>query len=505
MIQGIPFNTQLSSIWHITKVFVAVKTVLFLILYFQFTEYDTSSSTLLFPEPEEASSAGLGWQILQQIAKRLCIWDTVFHVTAAQNVEGVPLYEHEWAFGIGWSRVVRQAGLLLIRLFGGDDNKNDIYYYVLGATMVSTLSHYFACIVLYFLTLQIHSAPRSPYLIDLLQQARTPSGGNLSSSSVSTSELKAAQEEEKKKRDREHKKVLLTSERVARKTAALFALTPAGMFMAAGYAESTFALLSFCAILLRENQFYTASGALFAGATLLRSNGLLWGLLFLGDLATVINGLIQSWGSPSKRALRGELFITGIQVIIGGLMIGAAFFGIQYYAYTIYCTSSSTSSAEWCTNRIPLIYSYIQSKYWGVGFLRYWTPNNIPNFLFAFPTLAIMWKSGCYYSYYLPKSIKTETSVPSIGENERAVLRKIEYYSPYLTVQLLMFFSCILTWHVQIITRVGSCLPVLYWYTAEMLMSTQLAQVKTGKIIVRYFIVWIVVQGIFFSAFLPPA
>lgn len=485
-------SVTLQSLWHVTKVFVAVKAVLFLILYFQFSEYDTSSA-LLFPSETQSSNVGF----FQGMAKRLCIWDTVFHVTAAMR-EGTPYYEHEWAFGICWSWVIRQSGKTLIHLLDHNpDPEKVIYYYVAGATIVSTLSHYLACVVLYFLTIEIFSQTKSPLIEDLVQQAR-PQGSQ--EVPVAT---KKEQEEESKQRAREQKKVSMNAERIARKTATLYALTPAGVFMSAGYSEPLFALISFIGMYVREKQFYALAGCFFGVATLLRSNGLLWGLVFLGDLGKIINGFYKSCTTPGKQALRGVFIATGLQVIVGGMMIGFAFVGVQYYAYTLYCLGYST--AEWCEKTVPLIYSHVQNKYWGMGFLRYWTPNNIPNFLFAFPTLAIMWKSGCHYSYYLPKSVKDKTDTPDFGESERQVFRKIEYLSPYLNVQLVMFFACLATWHVQIITRVGSCLPVVYWYTAEMLLSTQLSEVKTGKVIVRYFMTWIVVQGIFFSAFLPPA
>lgn len=531
-------SVKVQSIWHITKVFIVSKAVLFLILYFQTSEYDTSSA-LLFPNNGRNINSNSSFNFFRNVlAKRLFIWDTVFHVTAAMR-PGLPVYEHEWAFGLGWSWVIRQAALILMKLFGSSRNTEDVvYYYVAASTIVSTLSHYLACLALYFLTLVIYSKPKSPYLVSLLEQAR-PQGGRsqeipvVAAAPVSVSgtesaaekqqeqQRKEAAEERYKQQERDQKKALLTAERIARKTGSLYALTPAGIFMVAGYSEPLFALLSFVGMLLREHQKYAIAGLFFGAATILRSNGLLWGLLYLGDLSLILNGLLKTFNTkfPPQRkqsgpSLRGKFLVAGVQVIIGGLLIGAAFFGFQYLAYTVYCPGAGSSSSDaegmlrapvWCNNRIPLIYSYVQSKYWGMGFLHYWTPNNIPNFLFAFPTLAIMWKSGCYYSYYLPNYIKTHTIVPEVGDYERRVLRKIEYLSPYLVVQGIMFFSCLATWHVQIITRVGSCLPVLYWYTAEMLMSTQLTQVKTGKIILRYFMVWIVVQGIFFSAFLPPA
>lgn len=488
-------STTLNSLWHVSKVFVAVKVVLLAILYFQTSEYDTSSLLLFPPESTNASFLSRVWGTL---ARRLIIWDTVFHVSAAQSDSIIPLYEHQWAFGLAWSSVIRCVAKALMALFAPQQMpKNDeIFWYVGAATLVSTASHYLASIALYFLTIRVLSRPKSPYLANLLHKART-----INQEVVVMTEKEKLQEAKEMKRQAE--KLLLDAERTATKTAALYALTPAGVFMMAGYSEPLFALLSFLGMLLREHQLYIPAGALFAASTLLRSNGLLWGLFFLSDLSVSVRALYNSrQPSPGHCLLQRKLIFIVLQVITGGALIAVAFFGVQYYAYTIYCTTSST--APWCSKRIPLIYSYIQSKYWNNGLFKYWTPNNIPNFLFAAPTLAIMYFSGRHYSFTLPRRIQSVSS-PALGERERSVLRKIEYMGPYLSVQLIMFVACIVSWHVQIITRVGTCLPTVYWYTSEMLMSTRADEVKRGRVIVRYFMVWVVVQGLFFSAFMPPA
>ncbi len=27
----------------------------------------------------------------------------------------------------------------------------------------------------------------------------------------------------------------------------------------------------------------------------------------------------------------------------------------------------------WCSSRLPYVYGFVQSEYWNVGFMRYWT------------------------------------------------------------------------------------------------------------------------------------
>lgn len=229
--------------------------------------------------------------------------------------------------------------------------------------------------------------------------------------------------------------------------AKLYIASPAGAFLVAGYPESSFAMLSFLGILLFYQNRIVLSGAVFGLSCLLRSNGLLWGLLFLVELFRA---------RTSKRFIR---------IVIGGSLVAIGFLYPQYKLWKVLCPERG----EWCDKLLPLGYSYIQAKYWNVGFLRYWTSNNILNFLFAAPTLVLL------------------------------ILSLWSQPTGLIAVQLALFVGALAFWHVQIVTRVASCLPAPYWYVAR------LDNTRQGRNWKRYFVIWSMTQAALFGAFLPPA
>jgi phosphatidylinositol glycan class V len=68
--------------------------------------------------------------------------------------------------------------------------------------------------------------------------------------------------------------------------------------------------------------------------------------------------------------------------------------------------------------------------------------------------------------------------------------------------QLLLAVMAIIGYHVQIITRLSSGCVVWYWWAA-----TKIAEEAPGKSewIVRWMVMYALIQGVLFTAFLPPA
>jgi GPI mannosyltransferase 2 len=151
--------------------------------------------------------------------------------------------------------------------------------------------------------------------------------------------------------------------------ALLHVISPAGLFLSAPYAESSFALLSFSGYLVfalgcraekrpAYRDIYTVlAGVLFGLATVFRSNGILNGIPFAYE---VLRQLPRLRESPTVDSLR-RLLALGI----GGVSVAAGSIGPQAAAYWRFC--SGVSGAEprpWCQGYLPSIYTFVQQHYW---------------------------------------------------------------------------------------------------------------------------------------------
>lgn len=133
-----------------------------------------------------------------------------------------------------------------------------------------------------------------------------------------------------------------------------------------------------------------------------------------------------------------------------------------------------------------------------VGLFRYWTLPNIPLFLLAAPILVVMIVSGLWGA-----GVGSTVGIEA-ASFERGVIRKLAF--PQIVLALLAITS----YHVQIITRLSSGYMVWYWWVAcQMPAGGRVAERKEGadwpKRVVRYMVVYGVVQGVLFAGFLPPA
>ncbi|RMY20391.1 hypothetical protein D0867_04033 [Hortaea werneckii] len=264
-------------------------------------------------------------------------------------------------------------------------------------------------------------------------------------------------------------------------TACLHVFSPAGLFLSAPYAESSFALLSFlgcyCYVKAIENRYHrfadayqldacwtVAAGLSFGLATTMRTNGLLNGIIFAWDVYIVLPRLPHI-----LRTRDGEEITRLFATLIAGGLIAVGFTLPQIVAYTEYCTNGNTR--PWCTALPPSIYSFVQKEYWNVGLFRYWTLNNLPLFLLAAPLgylmivtalSALLHTEGLYTS--LTDKKVSETQNPHTIDREKRIFTHV---LPRLAVpQLILVVMAGTSFHVQILNRISSGYVVWYFMLA---------------------------------------
>lgn len=180
------------------------------------------------------------------------------------------------------------------------------------------------------------------------------------------------------------------------------------------------------------------------------------------------------------------------------------------------------------------------------GFLRYWRPLQLPNFLLAGPVLALSFASS--YAFYtsnpeatwratipflaVPARLK---SAPHAAENpaERLFVRPIDpatarRLGPFVHLSTFITALLFLAHHVQIILRVVVTNPVPFWYVAELIIRDETGKDPTqgetpvdgasekaksekgeesrwGRLWIQYCIAWGTLSVVLWAVFLPPA
>ncbi|GAA6099255.1 palmitoyltransferase ZDHHC18-A isoform X1 [Tachysurus ichikawai] len=294
-------------------------------------------------------------------------------------------------------------------------------------------------------------------------------------------------------------RMVLQDRKLAMISSLIYCLTPANVFMLAGYSESIFALLTFGGLCLLEKGFTSGACFLLGLATAARANGLVNAgfLLYLPlqrSLTQVFNK--RSTWHYSCAALR---FLLTSPLYIAVIVLPFCLF--QFYGYYTFCLPSLTEEyispaflnlarekgyrvpdaaapiPSWCMKPVPVLYSYIQDVYWDVGFLRYFQLKQIPNFLLALPVATLSALALYMYIMANPRFC-LHLGLREIGKKKKdgkppagLYCPKVFVYIVHCTVLLIFGVFCM---HVQVLTRfLASSSPVIYWISGHLLLSCE--------------------------------
>jgi len=137
-----------------------------------------------------------------------------------------------------------------------------------------------------------------------------------------------------------------------------------------------------------------------------------------------------------------------------------------------------------------------------VGLFRYWTLSNLPLFLLAAPMLTILIKSALWAFNFNPDQ---KADMLTRGDKNAGIAHDTETF-PILrnlaVQQLLLALLTMTTAHVQIVTRISSAFPVWLWYAAVPTKERDSVLVRN---LVRFMVIYSVIQGGLFASLLPPA
>ncbi|KAI9059428.1 glycosyltransferase family 76 protein [Trametes sanguinea] len=263
----------------------------------------------------------------------------------------------------------------------------------------------------------------------------------------------------------------------------------------AGYTEPFFTFLSYSGMLCCARKQWLLATCCFAAATTFRSNG----IFLCGFIA---------WG------LVVDPLITHRKVRIGRVLYAvvlcscavAFFIYHQYRAYSQFCIGKD-SPAPWCTSFPPSIYGYVQAKYWDVGFMRYWTLQQLPNFLLGAPPLVLLSAFTLWYIRlaFLPRLLAFFSNAAARRHSTDREAGSSPFLTPAIAPHvihgLILCLLLLFASHTQIVLRQAASMPLTYWAAAWLLVERP----NLGKWWVGWSVVWGAVSCVLWAAFLPPA
>ncbi|KAI9330271.1 GPI mannosyltransferase 2 [Zopfochytrium polystomum] len=431
-------------------------------------DYD-SSSTLLFPARHDRYDGGVGpdeqaaSSALPSAAAKFILpfvrWDSVYFLAIAERGYR---YEQEHAFMPGLPLLMRAVKNSILYPFTGEIPDRALF--ALSGILVCNVSTVLAAIALYRLTMLVYK-----------------------------------------------------KESLAATTALLFCLSPAAPFLTAIYTEGLFALLSFSGAILFQRRKDCLAALVWSLSGLVRSNG----ILLVGFFA--FRALCALLESSSVRA------VAIIKCAIYSLIVLAGFAAFQYYGYASLCVGEpeALSPRPWCAKTPPLLYSFVQEHYWNNGFLRYWTAQQLPNFLLAAPMLAISAAGARRYAQAHGRDTIAALArlLPSRGGRLRRRSATVTTQPPGLRADLPFYalwaalsLYALLFMHVQVVTRLFTSVPAMYWFCAETVSAAARVRRNGGgddgrkqkgawlaDALLFYFVGYGAVTIVLFANFYPPA
>ncbi|KAJ4896837.1 hypothetical protein Rs2_23631 [Raphanus sativus] len=337
--------------------------------------------------------------------------------------------------------------------------------------------------------------------------------------------------------------IILKDTEASFRASVMFCFNPASIFYSSIYSESLYALFSIGGLYHLLSGASNAAVLWFALSGCARSNGILnAGYICFQTMHRAYEALYL------KR--RVCVLVTGF---LRCVCICLPFVAFQAYGYYNICHGHTLDELRpWCKARVPLLYNFIQSHYWGVGFLRYFRFKQLPNFLLASPILSLAVCSVVSYMKTRPElfislgfqatekekrssaklySLKDDALEPAVKSSSNDGNRDIRQRRPskkkdvvvtnaaaksnspatsgcfsadvfpFVVHLCLMTATAFFIMHVQVATRFLSASPSLYWFASHLIASPK--HRKWEYLIWSYCAAYILLGTLLFSNFYP--
>ncbi|KAK4791096.1 hypothetical protein SAY86_031509 [Trapa natans] len=332
--------------------------------------------------------------------------------------------------------------------------------------------------------------------------------------------------------------IILKDPEASFRASMLFCFNPASIFYSSIYSESLYALFSVGGVFHLLSGFSNVAVVWLTLSGFSRSNGML-------NAGYV---LFQAMHRANEALFLRKKIWLAMQVlavaVLRAICIFVPFMAFQIFGYYNLCHGQPADEKRpWCNRNLAIMYNYVQSKYWGVGFLAYFQIKQLPNFLLASPILSLALSSIISYARSRPRQFLSlgflnettevsyssvdeiqEHTVPKNCENQdirhrkqigkgvdpymvKNVPEKKHYLSPLVLPFILhlgfMAATAFFVMHVQVATRFLSASAPLYWFASYMIISTSGSSGQWGYTIWAYSAAYILLGSLLFSNFYP--
>ncbi len=169
-----------------------------------------------------------------------------------------------------------------------------------------------------------------------------------------------------------------------------------------------------------------------------------------------------------------------------------------YYASIQFCELDPLPS--YCRSAFPNVYSYIQSRYWNQGFLKYWNVREIPNFLLCAPAVFFTLVPCCIYMkrYIQRHPLLKRGSKENVSQKMFMLQNDCLVYVVHVLVLVIFGLFCM---HTQVITRFISACPAFYWGMLWFYDQKKLGIFRYLPIV--YCVFYTFFGGVMFASFYP--